>query len=310
MKKRWIVLPSVLAVMVALPFFVNAFEQTGDLEYDRARSEDSFVTLSEGITHYTRSGPSSESCVILIHGVSGPMSGWQKTLPALAEAGHKVIAYDLFGRGLSDRPNVTYDRAFYRKQLKELLNETGCRNGTSLVGSSMGAIIAADFATSHPEHVRRVVLIGPAGFEIEATAAASLMQIPVIGEYGIAVGGRNSLKKHNEKYYWKPELWPEAASAFVEQFRYPGYKRAVLSTMRNMPVEDFKSGYSDLRKTDIETMLIWGRLDQTFPYQHFDKAKALIAPIRAETIEAAAHVPQYEQADEVNGILVEFLQPV
>ena len=67
-----------------------------------------FVDLPSGRTHYEAIG--AGPAVILIHGVSGPLQTWEKTATALVDAGYRVIRYDLFGRGFSDRlRDAAYD---------------------------------------------------------------------------------------------------------------------------------------------------------------------------------------------------------
>ena len=59
--------------------------------------------------------------VVLIHGGTIPSFVWDKQVKPLTQAGFQVLRYDQFGRGYSDRPSVDYDRAFYQKQLGDLL---------------------------------------------------------------------------------------------------------------------------------------------------------------------------------------------
>ncbi|MEM9487753.1 MAG: alpha/beta fold hydrolase [Myxococcota bacterium] len=294
-------------VLGAAPCVVSTIEQSGSLTEARADLGATLVNLKDGRTHYESAGPGSTRCVVLIHGASGPMSVWDKTVPALTARGRKVVRYHLYGRGLSDRPDGRHDLALYRRQLSGLLTELGCSGSADLVGSSMGSIIASDFAMANPGRVDRVVLIGPAGFPIEASPAASLLQVSLVGEYAMAVIGGPMLKRHNRKYYAEPERWPEAAVDFAAQLRYPGYKRAILSTMRHMPVSEYTDGYRALGRSKTPVVLIWGRHDATFPFSHFDEAKRLLAPIEAHAIADAAHLPQYEQPDAVNAILVRVL---
>src|SRR5262245_33250510 len=68
------------------------------------------VRLSDGLVHY-QIGGAGRVPVVLIHGVSGPMAVWDKTYAALVSAGFRVLRYDLYGRGWSDRPAVSYDPA-------------------------------------------------------------------------------------------------------------------------------------------------------------------------------------------------------
>src|SRR5574338_459493 len=63
-----------------------------------------FVRLFDGVTHYQIDGPDSGRTVVLVHGFSVPYYIWDSTAAALAGAGYRVVRYDEYGRGGSDRP--------------------------------------------------------------------------------------------------------------------------------------------------------------------------------------------------------------
>src|SRR4051794_2812976 len=67
-----------------------------------------FVRLSDGMTHYRIDGPDSGRTIVLAHGFSVPLYIWDSTAAALASAGYRVVRYDAYGRGFSDRPDVEY----------------------------------------------------------------------------------------------------------------------------------------------------------------------------------------------------------
>ena len=95
-----------------------------DLTADiRAEAPGSFVELSAGVTHYELRGDPDGTCVVLIHGNAAPSVTWDHTIEDLCDAGLRVLRYDLFGHGFSDRPRLRrYDRQLYNTQLAELLS--------------------------------------------------------------------------------------------------------------------------------------------------------------------------------------------
>src|SRR5512135_2050203 len=88
----------------------------------RASAGGSFIDLPQGRTHYELTGPADRRPVVLVHGFSVPFFVWDPTFEALAAAGQRVLRYDLFGRGYSDRPHAHYDLAFFARQLGDLLD--------------------------------------------------------------------------------------------------------------------------------------------------------------------------------------------
>ncbi|MBC7260381.1 MAG: alpha/beta fold hydrolase, partial [Chloroflexi bacterium] len=122
-----------------------------------------FVRLPDGVVHYELAGPPDGQPVVLIHGFSVPYYIWDPTFPALAEAGFRTLRYDLYGRGFSDRPETEYTLDLFVRQLLNLLQALGMERPVDVVGLSMGGPIAVSFTDRYPEHVRKLVLIDPAG---------------------------------------------------------------------------------------------------------------------------------------------------
>ncbi len=87
-------------------------------EIRNKQSEES-VKLSDGTTYYELGGPESGDVVVLVHGLTTPFFVWDPTFEMLIQKGFRVLRYDLFGRGYSDRPKAKYDDDFYDKQLIE-----------------------------------------------------------------------------------------------------------------------------------------------------------------------------------------------
>lgn len=123
----------------------------------RSAAPGGFVRLSQGYVHYGLEGPETGETVVLVHGFSTPMFIWERTVPDLARAGFRVLSYDLYGRGYTDRPDVAYDEDLFAGQLMELLNALDIREPVNLVGLSMGGAIATIFTTRHPEKVTALI---------------------------------------------------------------------------------------------------------------------------------------------------------
>ena len=80
-----------------------------------------FVKLKHGAIHYGWSGPVDGEVIVMIHGFSTPRFVFMKNVGALADAGYRVLTYDHYGRGYSDRPAVDYDKTLYDEELLCLL---------------------------------------------------------------------------------------------------------------------------------------------------------------------------------------------
>jgi len=114
----------------------------------RASAPGDFVTLSRGVVHYEQAGPVDGQAVLLTHGFSVPSYIWDPTFRALAESGFRVIRYDLYGRGYSDRPQTAYDRELFVQEAVELLDSLHVNRPVDFVGLSMGGAITAPISAS------------------------------------------------------------------------------------------------------------------------------------------------------------------
>ena len=99
--------------------------------------------------------------MVLVHGFSVPSYIWDSTSTALSAAGYRVIRYDLFGRGWSDRPDAAYDGALYDAQLSELLDSLCITQPIDLVGLSFGGYVTSHYVAGHAACVRTLTMIDP-----------------------------------------------------------------------------------------------------------------------------------------------------
>lgn len=112
---------------------------------------------SNGVTLAVRQWPGAGLPVVAIHGLTANHTCWEPVAGVLAPR-HRVIAYDLRGRGDSDKPEAGYDIGTHAADLLGLLD--ACHVTQAVVaGHSLGAAIALRFAVSHPERVASLVLV-------------------------------------------------------------------------------------------------------------------------------------------------------
>lgn len=274
----------------------------------RARAPGSFVQLSDGYTHYELSGPDDWPSVVLVHGFSVPYFIWDPTFDFLTGAGFRVLRYDLFGRGYSDRPRVRYDIDLFCRQLRELLDTLGFEV-IYLIGLSMGGPISASFTVRYPLRVKKLVLIDPAG-----ARPVTLVRIlkgatsPGFGELAFGLFGSGQMARSVKTDFYDPANIKAFVNQYMVQMKYKGFMRAILSTVRNGMLGDFSSTFSEVGNQDTPTMLLWGRDDKTVPFTHSKDILAAIPQAHLHAFDHCGHLPHYEKPDEVNPLLSEFLR--
>ena len=277
-------------------------------EATRANAPGSFVQLSDGYTHYELGGLENGQPVVLVHGFSVPYFIWDPTFAFLTESGFRVLRYDLFGRGFSDRPKLQYNIDLFWVQLKEILDTLGCEK-INLMCLSMGGAISASFTARYPKRVNKLVLVDPAGARpVTISRMLKAATTPGFGELALGLFGRGQMVKGIESDFYDPAHVKEFVNKYMVQLKYKGFMRAILSTMRNGTLGDFSSTYRKIGKLGTPTLLFWGKNDRTVPFAHSDDIRAAIPQIQFHAVENCGHIPHYEKPDEVNPLLLEFLK--
>jgi len=274
----------------------------------RASAPGSFVRLSDGYTHYELGGPDTGKPIVLVHGFSVPYFIWDPTFAFLIKSGFRVLRYDLFGRGFSDRPKLRYDIDLFWVQLRELLDTLGFEQ-VILMGLSMGGPITATFTARYPQRVNKLVLVDPAGAgPVTLPRLLNALTTPGFGELALGLFGRGQLVKGIESDFYNPTHFKAFFEKYMVQLKYKGFMRAILSTMRNGMLNSFAETYKQVGTQQTPAALFWGVNDKTVPFAHNADIRAAIPQIQFHAIENCGHIPHYEKPDEVNPILLEFLK--
>jgi pimeloyl-ACP methyl ester carboxylesterase len=285
-------------------------DETKELDaLTRKEASGSFLQLTDGFTHYELSNPGAQETVVLVHGFSVPQFIFEPTFTFLTEQGFRVLRYDLYGRGFSDRPDKRYDIDLYVGQLANLLDALEIREPVSLVGLSMGGPITATFTVRFPQRVRKLVLIDPVGaksFPLARWARAAAL--PGLGEFLIGVVANIRLAGKIASSQLDAEHIGKFGQQYVVQMRYKGFKRALLSTIRSNLLEPCLDVYQQIGRSNLPVLLLWGRHDRTVPFRHSDTLREAIPGIEFHAIEDSGHIPHFEKPEMVNPLLLRFLR--
>ena len=106
--------------------------------------------------NYRLEGDGPET-VVLINGLADDLETWSDQVPALLEAGYRVLRFDNRGIGLSDKPVGPYTTAMFAADTKALVEHLRIDN-FHLLGVSMGGMIAQEYALAYPEDLRSLTL--------------------------------------------------------------------------------------------------------------------------------------------------------
>jgi len=308
-----IIIFSTLIFTIIFPYAFNILKLK-DQKKIEAPSEGLHVKLSKGRIYYRYHEPknvSSEDLIVLVHGFSTPSFVWNGILQDLLATGNRVLSYDHYGRGFSDRPKESYSLKFYVDTLEELLDNLEETSDIHIVGYSMGGPISAMFSHQNKEKIKSLNLIAPAGYIPEPHWTTKLFLKPIIGEYFFTsfpsvykkisaseTKSSNDPKAINEK---------EFEGYFTHQTLYSGFTDALLSTARNFNMTDSSEAYKKIGSSQIPSQVIWGSLDRVVPISGFEGLKRDIPQIILREIKEGTHDITYRQPSQVGKFLYDFI---
>ena len=276
---------------------------TKDDAFRKTVKSGGFIKLSQGYTYYEFENLNADTVLVMVHGFSVPCYIWDSTFYAAKARGYAALRYDVYGRGYSDNPDVTYDAALYSGQLKELLDALHVDKKVNLMGLSYGGRIISAFAFQNPERIKNLIYVDPAGFE--TIPADSLYPLPVTDrEIEDAKTGdyyRNMARGQMQDFYDTVPFtgWDKKYESFM---KFKGFARALISTMRNSP--SMEQEHRRIASLGLPVFAIWGEHDTVV---ELEKVKGnlydRIPEVELFVLPKAGHLPHMEQAQMFNSIL-------
>lgn len=271
----------------------------------RATTGGSFVRLRDGWTHYEMAGPASAPLVVLAAGASVPGYIWQPTFDSLKQAGYRVLRYDYFGRGWSDRPKIPLTQEVYVHQLAGLLDSLGVTTPITLAGLSYGGTVITSFAAMHPARVGALVYVAPA--IRRPRQLPWYIEMDLIGDLVYQWQARNWASGQLDDFL-NPEKFPGWDDRYRVQMQYKGFRRSRLSDAQANQTTDTQIALSEVGQHARPVLVLWGKQDQAVP---FELSVALMAALPRATlvpVDSSGHLPHWEQTAVAHGALFAFLR--
>ncbi|MGI2032382.1 alpha/beta fold hydrolase [Rhizobium panacihumi] len=205
--------------------------------------------------------------VVLLHGKNFCGATWEGTIGQLSSAGYRVIAPDQVGFCKSSKPEG-YQFSFHQlaENTKALLESRGIDKAT-VIGHSMGGMLATRFALMYPETTERMVLVNPIGLEDWKAKGVPYQTIEAAFE-GEKKTSFDSIKTYQQKFYysgeWKPDYdkWVEMGAGMYEGEGgdQVAWNQALTSDMVfTQPV------VHEFAQVKVPTLLMIGMTDKTAP---------------------------------------------
>lgn len=241
--------------------------------------------------------------LVFLHGFGGGSSSyeWSKVYPAFA-ADCQVIAPDLPGWGKSEHPTRDYQVGDYTSAIAQLLKNL-TPQGAVIVASCLTAAMMVQVAVKHPELIKGLVLVAPAGLSdfgknFQEGFLPQVLRVPVLDKVlyqnaiATAIGIRGFLA---ERQFANSDLIaPEMVSAYLASAQQPNAEYAALSFVRGDLCFDLADW---MPRLTVPTVIFWGRESQFTDVELGEKLAALNpeAVKHFEIIEASGLTPQLER---------------
>jgi pimeloyl-ACP methyl ester carboxylesterase len=233
------------------------------------------VELRDGVTHYRLEGPDAALPLILVHGATVPLWEFDLLVPELLRGGFRTLRFDLYGHGLSDRPQTHYTLDLFVRQMLELLDAVAFPQPAAILGHSLGAAVASAAAVRDPSRIGRLVLVAPM-LDFNATSAWSrLFKVPAAGELAMSAFGVRALVRRRRARYARIGR-PQLTDLFVEQVSFTGFGRALLSMIRADTLGDQAARYAALQTLARDVLMISGGADAVIPAADIARVRELV----------------------------------
>jgi pimeloyl-ACP methyl ester carboxylesterase len=269
--------------------------------------------------HVRAAGPVDGPLVVLLHGFPEFWYGWRHQIPALAEAGYRVVVPDQRGYNRSDAPRAVaaYDLDVLVDDVCAVIDAAG-RTRASVVGHDWGAMVAWHLAHAHPERLRRLAVLNvphPHVFrttlrtnpaQLLRSTYALFFQVPALPEWLL---GRNDGQGLATLLRWsgRADTFSDAdLDRYRQAWRRPGRLRGMLHWYRAAARRALRSTPPST-PIDVPALVVWGAQDVALSRRMAAPSAAMCLRRRLEVLEDATHWVQHDAPAAVNRLLRDHL---
>lgn len=320
LKITLITLGVIIVLILTVPFAIPIEGETGLYKKeDLVNDNGGFVTIpfegTDGIElyyEYTPSKSASSQNFILIHGSMYNTQTWNLITDELSVYGN-VYAYDQAPYGLSEKLLIddynevnpyTIDSAVL--QLESFMNELGIESAI-LVGSSYGAVIAAELAISNPDLVDSMIFVDPAILVNEALPAW-IMNLPQADHLGPVIAKMMSTSdSFYSMIYYNQETLDETRLALNKQMtQINNYNLAYWEYLKAWMISP-SDVQDELDQISVDVLVISGEFDNIVRVEDSELIAGMISNATFVMIEDCGHMPHEERPDEFMNVVSSWL---
>ncbi len=259
-----------------------------------------YVQVDDMKVHYKIAGPASDTLpLVLLHGTFSSLYTWNAWTDLLKED-KRIIRLDLPGFGLTGpHPKGDYRVGIYLKFLESFLSKLEVKQ-CILVGNSLGGEIAWRYALNNPDKVKKLILIGAAGYPVdlgklplsEIPVSYLWLRVPLVRELTVKFSNRRSIRKNLAYLYGRPErITDEMVEIYYDMTNREGNREALTERMesftRPSPLEKISS-------IKIPTLILWGADDRLIPVENARRFHQDLPCSKLTIFPSSGHMPMEE----------------
>ena len=239
--------------------------------------------------------------IVLIHGVGMRQQVWAPQVQDFARD-FKVITYDMLGHGQSDVPPEGVQLTCYAEQLRGLLDHLGIQRA-HVVGHSMGALVALEFALTYPQRCLRVAALNAVFCRTPEQSAAVIQRARSLATSGIVAGLDATLARWFDH---APDETLQQISAQIREFLClvdpDGYRRTY-----ELFASSDRAHQTRLKSMVVPVLFMTGQHDAN-SQPGMSRAMAELVPVASlEILPDARHMMTLTHAADINQRLRSFL---
>jgi len=257
-------------------------------------------------TRCLTAGNAAAPTLVLLHGTAGSLENFARNIAVLAQH-FRVVAIDMLGCGLTDKPEFDYAISDYADHVAATMDALGIARA-SIIGVSLGSWVAARLAHDDPERVQNLVMIAPAGIVVDAEEEARVAE-GIRARRGAAAASPTwaSVKAAMDRLVLDPDtLWPDLIATRLKIYRQPEMAAAMPRLLA------FSLGAQHLSEAEWtalhQPILCIAAVDAPNMFLKNAHAIADLAPdARCVEIPGCDHWAQFEQPDAFHRAVLPFL---
>ena len=277
----------------------------------RLMPTDQYIQVGDVRTRYWEAGEGG-SPIVLVHGLGGYVERWENNIEALAQH-HHVLALDLVGFGFTDKPAAPYSLPYLASFVRDFMRVKNIENAT-VIGSSLGAVVALELFLLDPEVVSNLVLVD-GGILAKRKIALALRMIatPIIGELMMLPIRKIAEIHAGFMVHDRSLVTDEVVDLTVKWVSQPGSAKAYLTTVRSfadtagVKPEVLRRYQEMAEEVTVPVLALWGREDRIVPVEEAYTTVGLLPNASLHIFEDCGHWSQVECADVFNEIVLAFL---